>query len=134
MNILQGTIVSIKQADDLMLVFIDVNGQLFNSLILENSQEKRLEVGMDVNLIFKETEVSIATKESVVSERNSFISKITEIENGKLLANITFDFFTNEIGAIITKGALHGLKCKVGDEFRWFVKSNEVTIQRIVNG
>jgi molybdopterin-binding protein len=134
MNILRGTIVSIKQADDLMLVFVDVKGQLFNSLILENSEVNRLKVGMDVNLIFKETEVSIATKESVVSERNSFISEITHIENGKLLANITFNFFTNEISAIITKGALHGLKCKPGNEFRWFIKSNEVIIQRIVNG
>lgn len=134
MNILSGTIVSIKQADSLMLVFVDVESYLFNSLIIENSMENRLEVGMDVKLIFKETEVSIATKESILSERNCFVSKIIEIENGKLLSNITFDFLSNKVGAIITKGALHGLKCKLGDEFKWFVKSNEVIIQRVVNG
>lgn len=134
MNILRGTIVSIKQAQSLMLVFVDVKGSLFNSLILENSLENQLEVGMDVNLIFKETEVTVATKESVVSERNSFVSKISHIENGKFLSNITFDFFTNNINAIITRGALHGLRCSEGDEFRWFVKSNEVTIERLTNG
>lgn len=129
MNILKGNIVSIKQSDSLMLVFMDVEGQLFNSLLLENGDENRLEVGMDVHLIFKETEVTLATTDSIVSEKNSFISKITQIENGKLLANITVDFLGNDVNAVITKGALHGLKCKVGDEFRWIVKASEITLQ-----
>jgi len=131
MNILKGTIVSIKEVDELMLVFLDVEGHIFNSLVLKNSLENEFEIGMCVHLIFKETEVAIATKESIVSERNGLVSKITNIENGKLLANITFDFFENSINSIITKGALHGLKCKVGDDFRWFVKVNEIILQRI---
>lgn len=130
MNILRGTIVSIKQSDNLLLVFIDVEGHLFNSLVID-SDENRLEVSMDVHLLFKETEVTIATIDSIVSERNSFVSKITHIQNGKLLANISFDFEGNNIDAIITKGALHGLKCKVGDEFRWIIKASEVTLQVI---
>ncbi len=129
MNILKGTIVSIKQSDSLMLVFMDVQGQIFNSLLLENGDENRLEVGMDVHLIFKETEVTLATTDSMVSERNSFVSKITHIDNGKLLANITLDFSGNNINAVITKGALHGLKCKIDNEFRWIVKASEVTLQ-----
>lgn len=129
MNILRGNIVSIKQSDSLMLVFIDVDGHIFNSLLLENGDENRLEVGMDVHLIFKETEVTLATTDSIVSERNSFISKITQIENGKVLTNITLDFLGNDVNAIITKGALHGLKCKIGDEFRWIVKASEITLQ-----
>ncbi|MDT8339716.1 MAG: TOBE domain-containing protein [Sulfurimonas sp.] len=129
MNILKGNIVSIKQSDSLMLVFMDVKGQLLNSMLLENGDENRLEVGMDVHLIFKETEVTLATTDSIVSERNSFVSKITHIENGKLLANITLDFLGHEINALITKGALHGLKCKIGDEFRWVVKASEITLQ-----
>lgn len=131
MNVLKGNIVSIKQSDGMMLVFMDVEGQLFNSLLLENADENRLEVGMDVHLIFKETEVTLATTSSIVSEKNSFVSKVTHIENGKLLANITLDFFGNDINAIITKGALHGLKCKKGDEFRWIIKASEITLQTV---
>lgn len=130
MNILRGTIVSVKQSDGLMLVFVDVEGHLFNSLVID-SHENRLEVSTDVHLIFKETEVTIATTDSIVSERNSFVSKITHIQNGKLLANISFDFCGNEINSIITKGALHGLKCKLGDEFRWIIKASEITLQII---
>lgn len=128
MNMLKGTIVSIKQSESLMLVFMDVEGQIFNSLLLEGDKN-HFEVGMDVHLLFKETEVTLATPSSVVSERNAFCSKITHIENGKILSNITLDFLGNNINAIITKGALHGLKCKVGDEFLWVVKANEVTLQ-----
>ncbi|MDQ1264458.1 MAG: hypothetical protein QG559_1459 [Campylobacterota bacterium] len=131
MNIIKATIVSIKQVDELMLIFLEVESVVFNALVLKNSLENEFEVGMCVHLLFKETEVALATKESVVSERNGLVSKITHIENGKLLANITLDFFNNDINAVITKGALHGLKCKIGDEFRWFVKANEVTLQRI---
>ncbi|TKI70209.1 hypothetical protein FCU45_02675 [Sulfurimonas crateris] len=131
MNILKGDIVSIKESDSLMLVFMEVEGHIFNSLLLENSDENRLEVGMDVHLIFKETEVTLATTDSIVSERNSFVSKITHIENGKVLANIRLDFLGHDINALITKGALHGLKCKVGDEFQWIVKASEVTLQTL---
>lgn len=129
MNTLKGNIVAIQKSDSLMLVFMDVEGQLFNSLLLENTSENALHVGMDVLLIFKETEVTLATTESIVSEKNSLVSKITHIENGKLLANITLDFFGNNINAIITQGALHGLRCKIGDEFRWIVKASEITLQ-----
>jgi len=128
MNILKGTIVSIKQSENLMLVFMDVEGELFNSLLLDG-EKNHFEVGMDVHLLFKETEVTLATTSSIVSERNAFCSKITHIENGKILSSITLDFLGNDINAIITKGALHGLKCKVGDEFLWVVKANEVTLQ-----
>lgn len=128
MNILKGTIVSIKQSESLMLVFMDVAGELFNSLLLD-SDKNHFEVGMEVHLLFKETEVTLATTSSTLSERNAFRSKITHIENGKLLANITLDFLGNDINTIITKGAMHGLKCKVGDEFLWIIKANEVTLQ-----
>lgn len=131
MNILSGHVTSIKQVDSLMLVSIDADGSLFCSLILENSSEQQIKPTDIVNVIFKETEVMIATKESLVSARNSFISNIINIEVGELLCNITFEFNGNEISSIITKESMYDLKCEVGDEFRWFVKTNEVTLQRV---
>lgn len=131
MNILKGTVTSIKQVDSLMLVFIDVGGHIFNSLILENNQDKWIEIGMNVHILFKETEVMVATNESIVSARNSFISTITDIEKGELLCNISFDFDGYEINSIITNNALFDLECKISSTFRWFIKTNEVTIQKV---
>jgi len=129
MNTLRGTIISIKHEDSLMLVFIDIKGQIFSSLILANDNDKWIEVGSNVDVLFKETEVMIATKESLVSARNSFVSTIKDIENGKLLSSVTFDFNGSEINAIVTKDAINDLKCNIGNDFRWFVKTNEVIIK-----
>lgn len=129
MNTLRGTIISIKHEDSLMLVFIDIKGQIFSSLILANDNDKWIEVGSNVDVLFKETEVMIATKESLVSARNSFVSTIKDIENGKLLSNVTFDFNGSEINSIVTKDAINDLKCNIGNDFRWFVKTNEVIIK-----
>lgn len=129
MNTLRGTIISIKHEDSLMLVCIDIKGQIFSSLILANDNDKWIEVGSNVDVLFKETEVMIATKESLVSARNSFVATIKDIENGKLLSSVTFDFNGSEINAIVTIDAINDLKCNIGNDFRWFVKTNEVIIK-----
>jgi molybdopterin-binding protein len=129
MNTLRGTIISIKHEDSLMLVCIDIKGQIFSSLILANDNDKWIEVGSNVDVLFKETEVMIATKESLVSARNSFVSIIKDIENGKLLSSVTFDFNGSEINAIVTIDSINDLKCNIGNDFRWFVKTNEVIIK-----
>jgi molybdopterin-binding protein len=126
MNQLRGTIKNIKSIEGISHIFIEVGDKILSSLILSSDEEYQKDG--KVNLLFKETEVMIATKESIVSARNSFISPITFINIGEILAEVQFDFDGITITSIITRGALYDLKCNVGDEFRWFIKSNEVTI------
>jgi len=126
MNQLSGTIKHTKNVDGLTHIYIEVGDKILSSLILSGDEEYQKDE--KVNLLFKETEVMIATKESIVSARNSFISPITFINMGEILAEVQFDFDGIPITSIITRGALYDLKCNVGDEFRWFIKSNEVTI------
>ncbi|OIP54670.1 MAG: hypothetical protein AUK54_05775 [Helicobacteraceae bacterium CG2_30_36_10] len=99
--------------------------------MLESSESDEYTLGENVNILFKETEVMIATPDSKVSARNSFVCPISDIEMGVLLCNIAFDFDSYIIHAIITKNALLELECEKGESFRWFVKSNEVSIQKI---
>lgn len=129
MNSLNGTIKHTKTVDGITHVYIEVGNKILSSLILSDDEEYQKE--QEVNLLFKETEVMIATKESIVSARNSFVSPITLINIGEILAQVEFDFDGIRIVSIITKGALYDLKCNIGDEFRWFVKSNEVSIQKV---
>ena len=129
MNSLNGTIKHTKTVDGITHVYIEVGNKILSSLILSDDEEYQKE--QEVNLLFKETEVMIATKESIVSARNSFVSHITLINIGEILAQVEFDFDGIRIVSIITKGALYELKCNIGDEFRWFVKSNEVSIQKV---
>ena len=73
----------------------------------------------------------IASVSSKISARNAFICKITEIKNGEILCAISFWFYGDKIVSIITKNALLDLNCKENEEFMWFVKSNEVSIQKV---
>lgn len=129
MNTLSGTIKHIKSVDGITHIYVEAEDKIFSSLILSGDEEYQKEE--KVNLLFKETEVMIATKDSVVSARNSFVSPIAFIDMGEILAVVEFDFEGTKITSVITRAALYDLKCRVGDEFRWFVKSNEVTIQKV---
>ncbi len=129
MNQLRGTIKNIKSIDGITHIYVEVGDKILSSLILSREAEYQKEES--VNLLFKETEVMIASKESVVSARNSFISPITFINMGEILAEVQFNFDGIPITSIVTKGALDDLKCEVGKEFRWFIKSNEVVLQKI---
>ncbi len=129
MNKLSGTIKHTKHAEEITHVYVDIGDTIFSVLILSGNEE--YQKGDKVHLFFKETEVMIGSKESVISARNSFISPITYINTGEILAEVHFDFDGARIVSIVTKGALYDLKCNLRDEFRWFVKSNEVSIAKV---
>jgi len=130
-NRLKGSIKTILKVDSLILLEIMCQNTMFTSLVLESNDSDEYKIDENIHIIFKETEVMIATSNSKVSARNSFISPILEVETGVLLCNVTFGFGDNAINAIITKKAFVELGCKIGKNFKWFVKSNEVTIQKI---
>lgn len=130
MNILEGEIVSVKKVDDFLSIDVEVNTKIFSAVVLQSETLSWAKVGEKANIIFKEMEVMIATASSRVSARNAFLSKIKEIEMGELFANVVFDFEGKEISSVITKHSCEELGCAEGGEFIWFVKSNEVTIQR----
>ncbi|MCI0500325.1 MAG: hypothetical protein L0Y61_01080 [Epsilonproteobacteria bacterium] len=129
MNRIQGVIKHIKSADGITHIYVESDDKILSSVILSEDEEYQKEE--NVNLLFKETEVMVATSESIVSARNSFISPITYINMDEILAEIHFDFDGVKIVSVVTRSALYDLKCKVGDKFRWFVKSNEVSIAKV---
>ncbi|MGD9655518.1 MAG: molybdopterin-binding protein, partial [Sulfuricurvum sp.] len=86
--------------------------------------------GEAMEILFKETEVLLATKESLVSASNAFVSKVKRIEKGKILSEVTFDFAGEEVCSLITSASLERLEVAEGKELLWFVKANEITLQR----
>ena len=121
---------SVKKFDDFLSIHVEVNTKVFSAVVLQSETLLWAEAGERANIIFKEMEVMIATVSSKVSARNAFVSKIKEIEMGALFANVVFDFDGKEISSVITKHSCQELGCAEGGEFIWFVKSNEVTIQK----
>lgn len=132
MNKLKGKIMNIESSEHISIVDIEVEGDLFSSIIIETPETADyLRIGNEVFMLFKETEVSIGKALSGnLSLRNRLKSKIKTIEKGKVLTKITLDYKRKDIISIITTRSANNLDLKVGDEVQGLVKANEVIIMK----
>jgi molybdate transport system regulatory protein len=130
MNKLTGTITQIQQSGAILLVDVDVTGQGFSALLIESAtQPQWLQKGHAVNLVFKETEVSLAKGLSgKISMRNRMMCKVLQVERGELLSKITLQFQKNSIVSAITTRAADALQIAAGDEIEALVKANEISL------
>lgn len=132
MNKLKGKIMNIESSEHISIVDIDVEGDLFSSVIIETPETADyLRIGEEVFMLFKETEVSIGKALSGnLSLRNRLKSKIKTIEKGTVLTKITLDYKGKDIISVITTRSTNKLDLKVGDEVQGLVKANEVIIMK----
>jgi molybdopterin-binding protein len=132
MNKLLGKITNIESSEHISIVDIDVEGDLFSTVIIETPETADyLRIGKEVFMLFKETEVSIGKALSGnLSLRNRLKSKIKTIEKGTVLTKITLDYKGKDIISVITTRSTNKLDLKVGDEVQGLVKANEVIIMK----
>jgi molybdopterin-binding protein len=130
MNKLAGKIYSIKSDEHLSILEMDVNGDILKTIIIETeSTVGFLKKGTPINLMFKETEVSIAKDFSgKISLQNKMKCIIREIKKGLLLSSLILDYKGDQISSIITSAAVEQLSLKIGDEVTALVKTNEIII------
>lgn len=117
-----------------MLVDAELDGQEFSALIIESvSQPDWLFPGNAVDLVFKETEVSMAKGLSgIISTRNRIKGKVLNIQCGELLSTITFQFKQYTLVSAITTRSANLLQIEIGDEIEALVKANEVSLMKRV--
>lgn len=130
MNRLKTKIKDIQTQGELAKVTLSFANVTLTSLVIDIESSMHLYKGQEVNILFKEMEVLIADKKALVSASNAFVSKISQIEKGKLVSKVVFDFYDQKIVSIITTASLQRLQLAQGLEFLWFVKANEITLQR----
>ena len=132
MNKLKGKIMNIESSEHISIVDIEVEGDLFSSIIIETPETADyLRIGNEVFMLFKETEVSIGKALSGnLSLRNRLKSKIKTIERGTVLTEIVLDYKGKDIISIITTRSANNLDLNVGDEVQGLFKANEVTIMK----
>lgn len=131
MNNLAGTITSIDSDGNLSLVDIEVaGGSIMTALVVETPERcPWLQIGHRVQVLFKETEVSIARNLSgQISLRNRFPATVTAIRSEGMLAEICLDFSGIKIVSIITSRSARRMELQVGDTVEWLVKANEVSL------
>lgn len=136
MNKLRGRISSIQSNDHVSLVDVDVNGDIFTATLLETPDDAPyLKVGNVVEVLFKETEVSLAKGLSgLISLRNRVNTRVSAVRSGVILSEVLLEYGAYTLSSIITTGSIKRLDIKPGDSVEALVKANEVTLVEIEDG
>jgi molybdopterin-binding protein len=132
MNVLKGNITEVRVNGELSIVRVDVKGHLLSSIVIDTPETATYLVeGGEVKVIFKETEVIIATGETQgISLRNKFKGNVERIDSDILLSKLTIDTPVGKITSIITSNAVGELGVKVGSEVTAMVKTNELILSQ----
>lgn len=132
MNKLPAIITAIQQSGTILLVDAEVEGQGFSALLIESIiRPEWLQVGKAVDLVFKETEVSLAKElQGKISMRNRMKCKVLKVDKGELLSMITLQFNSFSIVSAITTRSVNSLQLELGDEVDALVKANEVSLMK----
>ena len=130
MNKLIGKIVLIESTQHMSMVDIDVQGDVFSSIVLETpASASYLKQGNSVQMLFKETEVSIGKNlTGLISLRNRFKGTIRRIEKSEILSKVFLNYQSQEIVSIISTRSVQKLGLIDGDAVEWLVKTNEVSL------
>lgn len=112
------------------MVTVTINGNIPIKAVLIDTPKTApyLIVGREVTLMFKETEVILATKVGMLSIDNEINGSIKAIENGALLSRICLSSSAGEIVAVISADAAKKLELTEGKEATAMIKLNEVIL------
>ncbi|HNX54405.1 MAG TPA: TOBE domain-containing protein [Prolixibacteraceae bacterium] len=132
MNRLPATIRSIQHSEAILLIDVSVENELFSALLIESgTQPTWLREGETVDVVFKETEVSLAKNLSgQISTRNRMKCSVLAIDRGELLSKVKLLYQNHVIYSAITTRSVDSLKLKEGDLVEALLKSNEVSLMK----
>lgn len=136
MNKLRGLITAVESNDHVSLVDVEVEGDTFTATLLETPEDAPyLQAGKRVQLLFKETEVSLAKNLSgQISLRNRIAAQVIEVRGGVILSEVVMQYRGHRISSIITTRSIKRLEIKPGDQLEAMVKANELTLLDDDNG
>jgi molybdate transport system regulatory protein len=130
MNKLRGRVDKVESNGQISLVDIDILGVSCTATLLEAPDSAPyMQIGAEVAVMFKETEVSVAKGLSgKISLRNRFPVTVKAIQLGELISAIELEFSGLTIQSVITSRAVNLLELVVGDQVEALVKANEIML------
>lgn len=131
MNRLTGSILSVKTHRGISLIKVKtIDNNEFAAVVVENLETSHFwQPNSPVEILFKETEVSIAVGEAPkVSIQNKFRCEVVALTVGEILCQIDLQLGGSVIRSIITQDGCAQLGLKKGDFVYALVKSNEVIL------
>lgn len=130
LNTFHGRVTQVQTEGSLSLVDIRVGDISFTSIVIETPESAPyLKEGSGIEVMFKETEVSISRPvENRVSLQNKLLCRVVEVRKGKLLATVTLQHPIGTIESVITVRAVGQLDLRPGVEVLAMIKTNEIML------
>jgi len=130
MNRLKGKIEGINSHDELLLIELNVQQTKMKAIIIgKPSDYSYLEIGNEIAILFKETEVIISNDKILnISTQNKLICTIDLINKGQLLSQVNLDFNGVNLSSIITTSSVKNLNLKHQDTVTALIKTNEIIL------
>ena len=133
MNRLRGKVVHVQSNGHVSLVDVTVGPDVFAAILLEDpAAAPYLAAGRDVEVLFKETEVSLAKGlAGVLSLRNRMSATVFRLRRGEILSEVELDYQGQRVTSIVTTRSVERLALREGDMVEALVKSNEVSMSAV---
>ncbi|AXT61619.1 tobe domain protein [Aquimarina sp. AD10] len=130
MNTLTGQISTIEVNGSLALITTRVNDVFFTAIIVETPETASyLKLGATIKVLFKETEVIIATQTpEYLSLQNKVIGQVTQVDKGVLLSKLVINTSVGDIVSVITTKAVNQLGLTKGNHVTAMIKTNEILL------
>ncbi len=133
MNKLQGTIKNIQTHEGISLIDISIGDDEFSSLIINSKNtDEYIREGNSVNLLFKETEVSVKNyhPEFNKKRKNKIVTTVKNIRVGTILSEISFIYNHQTITAIVLTRLLNELNLQVKDKAIVILRTQEILLSK----
>ena len=130
MNTFHGHITGVQTEGSLSLVDARVQDVSFTTIVIETPETAPyLRVGHEIQVMFKETEVSVSKPIKTSSSlQNKLPCRVVNVQKGKLLATIELQHTIGKVYSIITARAVEQLNLQPGDEVLAMIKTNEIML------
>ncbi len=124
MNILDATIETIVPHGELLYVQARAADSMFAILALTP-----LELPQKVHLLFKETDILLAHKDSALLSPNVYAASVQSIIKGELFWQVAFGFGAHSLVALVLAENAKAQNLESQTEFLWSIKPTEITLQ-----
>jgi len=128
LNKLKGKITAITTKDQFALVSLVVKNQIFRAIVINvNVINPNLVVGQNVNILFKETDVTLSIETSKQISIDNQIPVIVEgVIRGELLSKVSVSFQQILIKTVVPSD--FAAIIKVGMSITMLIRSNELML------
>jgi molybdate transport system regulatory protein len=133
-NRVRGTVTGVVTGTVMAEVTISVGSEQIVAVITRHSAERLgLADGDDVTVLIKATEVMLAKGSAPldrISTRNQIPGKITGVQQGSVMSEVTIDAGGSELVAAVTRNSVERLGLKPGDDVVALIKATEVMVAK----